>query len=127
MSATEIAKQDNQAVEKVRKLPTVSPRYEVHNLDHAYRIDVQLPGVNREAARITIEGDQLIIEGERANHFADSWQAVHREIPVVNYRLVLDLNVQIDPDKISARSENGVLQVTLPVAEAARPRTIEVK
>ncbi|MCC5833900.1 MAG: Hsp20/alpha crystallin family protein [Opitutales bacterium] len=124
--STEVAKQENQTLEKVRDLPMVSPRYRVRNLDHAYRIDVQMPGVNRESARITIEGDQLVIEGERSQHFADSWQAVHREIAVANYRLVLDLNVQIDADKVSARSENGVLQVTLPVAEAARPRMIEV-
>lgn len=124
--STEVAKQDTQSVEQVRQLPTVSPRYKVRNLDHEYRIDVQMPGVAREAARITIEGDQLVIEGERGKHFAENWQAVHREIPLANFRLVLDLNVQIDADKVSARSENGVLQVTLPVAEAARPRLIEV-
>lgn len=124
--STEIAKNENQALEKIRDLPTVSPRYSVHNLDDAYRIDVQMPGVKRESARITINGDQLVIEGERGKHFSDDWQAVHREIAVANYRLVLDLNAQIDAGKVSARSENGVLQVTLPVAEAARPRTIEV-
>lgn len=125
--STELTRQETQLPEQARReAATIRPRYEVHTSDDSYRIDVEMPGVPKNEANITIEGDQLTIEGHRRDHAAESWEAIRREIPLANYRLVLDLNAQIDAEKVSAKSENGILQVSLPVAEAARPRRIEV-
>ena len=49
------------------------------------------------------------------------------ELRVHDFRLQLQLNVKIDTDQISARSEAGVLTVSLPVAEESKPRTIAVE
>jgi HSP20 family protein len=123
---TELAQQKNQAPANAVRAEYVRPYYEVYPSDHAYDIHVHLPGVLKNDASITLENDQLTIEGSKGPLAPESWIPVMREIPTVNYRLVLDLNVDVDGDKIAATAENGILKVHLPVAEAARPRRIEV-
>ncbi len=123
---TEIARQENQAPAKTLRAEYTRPYYEVFPSDHAYDIHVHMPGVLKSDASITLENDQLTIEGTKGSLAPENWIPVMREIPIVNYRLVLDLNVDVDGDKIAATSENGILKVHLPVAEAARPRRIEV-
>ncbi|MCD8481797.1 MAG: Hsp20/alpha crystallin family protein [Verrucomicrobia bacterium] len=116
-----------------RTLPTeterkeyMRPRYEVSSSDHEHRVRVYLPGVPREQASITLESNTLIVEGMRADHWTQKGRALHREIPASDYRLRLQLNVRIDDSNISANHTDGVLTITLPVAEAAKPRSITI-
>jgi HSP20 family protein len=123
---TQLTRKEDQAP-AARPQEYVRPRYEVRGNDDAYFIDVTLPGVRREDARITLEGTSLRIEGQRPAVAAAGWQALYQEIPLADYRLQLELNVAVDANKISARAENGILTVVLPVAEAAKPRQITVE
>ncbi len=104
----------------------VKPRYEVKTREDAYHIDVYMPGVTRKDAKITLEGDALTIEAKRAPHAVASWESLHREISDNEYRLHLQLNIDIDPEGITARSTNGILTVVLPVATKAAQRTIPI-
>ncbi len=54
------------------------------------------------------------------------WKPLYRELSDVNYQLKLKLNVPVEDSKLSAKLEDGVLTLTLPVKEAAKPRTIAV-
>ena len=103
------------------------PRYEVKPGKDAYELRVHLPGVPRDQAEVTIEKDQLLVIGRRANLRPDGGKPVHQELVLNDFRLQLQLNVKIDTDQISARSEAGVLTVSLPVAEESKPRTIAVE
>ncbi|MGJ3243397.1 MAG: Hsp20/alpha crystallin family protein [Opitutales bacterium] len=105
----------------------VTPSYTVDSGKEAYRIHVTLPGVNRDDVSITLEEDTLQIQASRQLPVQDKWKAHYRELPAADYRLVLQLNVPVDGDKIAARTDRGILTVTLPVVEAARPRKIEVE
>ncbi|WP_309398940.1 Hsp20/alpha crystallin family protein [Cerasicoccus maritimus] len=102
------------------------PRYEVANTKEAYTVQVFVPGVPKEGVRITVDQDTLAIEATRRLTANDRWRARHREIPTADYRLRLDLNVPVDSHKITAKTTDGVLTITLPVAEAAKPRQISV-
>ena len=104
----------------------VVPRYDVEKHDHTYEVRVYLPGVAKGDASITIDQDSLIVEASRQSHWDENWRSVHREIPIADYRLQLELNVHVNEDAIRANSEEGVLTIHLPVAEEARPRTIKV-
>lgn len=102
------------------------PYYEVSNEKDHYLARVFLPGVSRENLSIEYHDRLLTVEG-RSGGTAEGWRVLHREIPGDNFRLKLSLNAAIDEEKISAKMENGVLWLTLPVAEAAKPRAIAVK
>ncbi|MGE9291768.1 MAG: Hsp20/alpha crystallin family protein [Puniceicoccales bacterium] len=103
------------------------PRYEVKPGKDAYELKVYLPGVPKAQAEVTIEKDQLLVTGRRNSVQPEGAKAVHEEIRSDDFRLQLHLNVNIDPDRISAQSENGVLAIQLPLAEESKPRAITVE
>ena len=104
----------------------LKPRYEVRQKDNAYHVDVYLPGSSRDDAKITLDGDTLSIEATRASYARENWKTLHQEIREQDYKLRLQLNVDIDPDGISAKSEAGILHVVLPVAAKAAQRAIPI-
>ncbi len=102
------------------------PRYEVDTSQDEYFVRVYLPGVKKEAVDITLDNDDLLILGHRSSVVQDGWKTIYRELPDADYRLKLQLNVHIDGSRIGAKVEDGILTVTLPVAEEAKPRQISV-
>lgn len=73
-----------------------------------------LPGVSPSELTVETEQDRLTVQGVRADG-------------VRGWRRVLTLPAAYDPSKIEAKAENGVLVLTVPKAESARPRRIEVR
>lgn len=103
------------------------PYYEVESQKEAYIVRVHLPGVTRNEAEITIDGETLTIEARPSQPREQQWKTLHREIDRGAYKLRLQLNVEIAADEVSATTEHGVLTVRLPVAEEAKPRRIEIE
>jgi len=102
------------------------PTYQVHNLDGAYEVHVHVPGCNKEGIQINYEKDTLTIQATRTQTIDTSWKLIHRETRDADFQLKLNLNVDINADKISAKTEDGVLKIQLPIAETAKPRQIAV-
>jgi len=102
------------------------PRYEIWEGDDSFFVDVYVPGVRKDAVDINREGGQLVITAERTPRAQEGWKPLSREIPQADYRLVLEVNVPVNEENISARLENGVLRVDLPKAEEFKPRKIKV-
>lgn len=103
------------------------PHYEVSELNDAFNIKVYLPGVSKTGVTVNYEADTLTITGTRTHKASADWRPVSRPLNEDNYRLALSLNVDIDADKIAAKTEDGVLTLTLPKAEAIKPRQISVE
>ncbi|MBD5781231.1 Hsp20/alpha crystallin family protein [Pelagicoccus sp. NFK12] len=103
------------------------PEYVVHSEDNAYRLEVHLPGVPKDGARITLDGNLLSIDAEAVEVARDEWKTYRRERPDGDFRLSLELNVDIDESEIKAKVENGVLTVNLPLAAKAAKRTIAIE
>ncbi len=112
--------------EQTKAKHIVKPRYEVSSDDAAYYIEVYMPGVAKEGVSITLDHAKLIIEGMRLSHAKEHWRAQHREIGHTDFRLDLDLNLDVNEEEITANTINGVLRITLPIAEKAKPRVIAV-
>jgi HSP20 family protein len=96
--------------------------------ENALYVEVDLPGVDAEKFDISVvEGNRLTIKGERP--VVDLPNAVwHRqERGYGTFTRELTLPTLVDADKVEARYENGVLKLTLPKAEAAKPRKITVR
>jgi HSP20 family protein len=93
--------------------------------NEALIVKASLPGINPDEVDITLDGDNLTL---RATIKADDEQNyVIRERPSGTFTRTLALNVPIQPDKVSAEFKHGVLTLTLPKAEAAKPRKITIR
>jgi len=105
---------------------TVTPRYDVRETGDAYVITALVPGVDRSSLETTVDGETLTVTGRRTFTVPEGWTAVHREIAQSDYQLVLDLDRRFNRDGIKAELSQGVLTLTLPKAEAVKPRKIEI-
>jgi HSP20 family protein len=89
--------------------------------------EVELPGVTQDGLEITVVGTELTIKGRRPPLEGKNPSYHRQERGVGEFTRVLTLPVEIDADKVEAGLKDGVLTLTLPKAEVARPRKISVK
>ena len=94
--------------------------------DDAIVIQVDVAGLKPEDLSITLEGDTLTLRGEIKSRAEDN-KYLLRERPAGKFERILTINTPIDNAKADAHFENGVLTLTLPKAESAKPRQITIK
>jgi HSP20 family protein len=105
-----------------------TPLLNVWEDDQALFVEADLPDIDPAKLDITVtEGNQLTIAGERKPRDTKGAVWVRQERPTGEFTRVVGLPAIVDPDKVEARYEDGVLRLTLPKHEAAKPRKIEVK
>ncbi len=88
-------------------------------------IEFDLPGVRRENVDIDVERNVLTVKAERARRNGD-WETLASERPTGLFSRQLVLGDNLDLDRVEASYDAGVLRLTVPVAERAKPRKIEV-
>jgi HSP20 family protein len=94
--------------------------------DNVYA-EAELPGMQLEYLEIYVtEENQLTIQGERRKLELDKGVWYGQERGIGQFSRTIMLPVKVDADKVEARFEHGVLLVTLPKSEAAKPRRISV-
>lgn len=106
--------------------PSIKPRYEIKESPEAWGVTVQLPGVAKDGIELTADEGVLTIVGRRAWTPPAGWTALYRESSDTRYELTLTHDNTIDADKIAAELRDGVLRLSLPKAEAVKPRKIAV-
>ena len=127
MKTEALMRQEEGQPSVARKQVFSAPRYQVRTNKESFDVDVYMPGVDAKNAEIVLERGTLTVEGSRTAVAAEGWRPLYREIPDVDYRLQLQLNMEVNEEAITAKSNNGILTVTLPVAEEAKPRTIAIE
>ncbi|BDY26898.1 heat shock protein Hsp20 [Mycolicibacterium mageritense DSM 44476 = CIP 104973] len=106
-----------------------TPRFmpmDLCKIDDHYVLTADLPGVDPGSVDISVDNGTLTISAHRTARSEESVQWLANERFFGRYRRQMTLGDGIDTSAISATYENGVLTVTIPVAERARPRKIEV-
>jgi HSP20 family protein len=94
---------------------------------NSLQISMELPGVNAEDVKLSLESNVLTIRGEKRQQSEETNERVHRyERSYGSFERTFVLPNTVDPEKIEAHYENGVLHVSIPKAERARPREIRV-
>jgi HSP20 family molecular chaperone IbpA len=105
---------------------SVKPLYEVRETDEAWGLQVYLPGVAKEELEFTAEEGLITIRDRHGWKAPAGWTVLYRESADAPYGLVLRHDNTIDVEKIHAELKDGVLRVSLPKAEAVKPRKIAV-
>lgn len=105
---------------------TAAPAADIYETQDAMVFTLDLPGFDPKALNIQIEGDVLTVEARRQGEVTQkgSWLRQERTLEHVARSFVLPNTV--DASKCQARSEHGVLTLTLPKREEAKPRSIKV-
>lgn len=93
--------------------------------DH-YVLNADMPGIDPGSVDIDVDGQLLTIRAERSLTTGEGVKWITREREAVSFLRQLNLGQGIDTEHISADYSNGVLSVTIPVSEQAKPRKIEV-
>jgi HSP20 family protein len=94
----------------------------------AIRIMAELPGVKPEDVKISVEGNVLTVHGTKQQVAEERTERVHRyERTYGTFERIFTLPATVDVQHIKAGYENGVLSITLPKAEQAKPRQIPVE
>ena len=102
------------------------PKANIREEDDMVFVEIELPGVVKDRINVRIEGDRLIIFGQRESE-SKKLRALHRESLPFDYRREFILGEDIDREKIAARFEGGVLYLTLMKVEEKRPQVIKVR
>ena len=89
-------------------------------------IEFDLPGVSPESVDLDVERNVLTVSAERVSRNGD-WEMLASERPRGRFSRQLVLGDNLDLDRLEAAYDAGVLRLTVPVAEKAKPRKIEVR
>jgi HSP20 family protein len=104
-----------------------APALDVHEDKDSFVIRAELPGLKREEIEVSLHDGALIISGERKFEKTEEGVEVHRQERFYGkFQRALTLPTQVAGDKVKAAYKDGVLTVTLPKAEAAKPKQIDV-
>ncbi len=89
-------------------------------------VELDLPGIDPGKLDIDVERNVLTIRAERLSHMPDAANAVAAERPWGVFSRQLVLGDALDTDKVDADYTAGVLRLTIPIAEKAKPRKINI-
>ncbi len=104
------------------------PAVDVAEEDNEYVVKIELPGVNKDDVKITLESNILTIRGEKKAEKETKEKNYHRmERSYGSFQRSFTLPTTVKNDKIDAEYRDGILSITLPKAEEAKPKHIEVK
>ncbi len=116
---------ENRDIDRVQSEPFIAPSASVVEAADGCTLEVEMSGVNKERLEISIENNELTIVGRRSLPAVEG-TLIHRESRPENYRRTFEIDPSIDANKISAKIDQGVVTLTLPKAEHAKPRKITV-
>jgi HSP20 family protein len=104
-----------------------APAIDVQETEGEYLIKADLPAVNKEDVKVSVQDGILAVEGERRQEKEEKGRKFHRiERSYGRFVRRLALPTDVDQPKMAAEFKDGVLSVHLPKSAAAKPRTIDV-
>jgi HSP20 family protein len=130
MSPQELQVQRKREIEKKQEstVParTFVPAADIFEADTALTVVLEMPGVDKSRVDISVDDGILSVQGQLDFSKYEGMQPVYTEYNIGHYRRSFSLSGKVDQGKISAEMQDGVLIITLPKAEQARPRRIAV-
>jgi len=103
------------------------PKADIFETDKELYVILDMPGVSKNALNVNLENSVLNIEGHIEAGRYEGLEPRYTEYNVGHYARNFTLSNAIDQGRIQAQMSNGVLRLTLPKAESARSRKVQVK
>ena len=104
------------------------PEADVRRDDDTWKISLALPGISPEKVEINVTGETLRVRGERTPHEeTDKTESVVSEITYGRFEREFAVPDEVDAEHVQATYRDGMLELTLPLKEGAKPRRIEVQ
>jgi HSP20 family protein len=104
------------------------PAVDVRESKDALEISTELPGIEPKEVEVSVENGVLTLKGSRQFEKATEGETYHRvERAYGSFERSFSLPTNVDPEKVQAVYRHGVLHLTLPKREEAKPRSISIK
>ncbi|MFV0422884.1 Hsp20/alpha crystallin family protein [Oleidesulfovibrio sp.] len=118
--SSEVIKKTEKAMQKV------VPATDIIEMEDGFHIMVELPGVSGDGLNIDLEENEVVITG-RSSYVAREGRKLHSEFEPCEFIRTFTVSDVVDKERITASMKNGLLNLHLPKAEAAKPRKIEIR
>ena len=102
------------------------PEADIYETGDALMVLMEMPGVDKGNVDISVEDNVLQVQGRLDFSKYEGMDPVYTEYNVGNFARSFSLSREINQDKIDAEMKDGVLSLTLPKVEKAKPRTIRI-
>jgi HSP20 family protein len=103
-----------------------APALDLEENENDFKVDIELPGVKKEDIKVSVENDVLTISGERKQG-VDVKEAGRSERYFGKFSRTVTLPSHVDSAGAKAAYKDGVLTVTVPKAESAKPKTVNIE
>ena len=103
-----------------------SPAVEWGWNEHFLNLRAILPGVSEREVRVTVQNNQMIIEGERKAPEGFN-QNAYTQLAYGKFHTAVTLPTGLDVDHVICKLANGILDVQIPIAEESKPRQIQIQ
>ncbi|AYZ64521.1 Hsp20/alpha crystallin family protein [Burkholderia multivorans] len=129
---TQLAERDRSAVtrrdtEQATRRITLTPAVDIYEDSHGVTLWADLPGVTKDKLDVKVHDSSLSIEAEAVVPTPANLRLQHAEVREPHFARTFTLSPDFDTSKIEASLQDGVLKLTIPRRDEARPRRIEVK
>lgn len=111
----------------MRRREVSYPPLDLVDQDDKVVVKAVLPGVDKDEVNLSVLGDTLTIAGEKKLPATEGVTYIRHERPHGTFRKLVDMPYSVDQSKITATYKDGILTITLPKAEEAKPRQIKVE
>jgi HSP20 family molecular chaperone IbpA len=105
----------------------VVPAVDVYEDESSITLLADLPGVPRDQLQVRVDGDNLVLEATAATSGPEDMELVYGELQCAAFRRQFTLSRELDTARIEAQLRDGVLRLTIPKAEEAKPRRVQVQ
>jgi HSP20 family molecular chaperone IbpA len=123
-SNTDVATRKEQ--ESAKQVAHMAPAVDVFEDSHGITLYADLPGVPREKLDVRVHDGSLTIDAEAVVPTPSGLRLHHGEVRIPHFRRAFTLSADFDVSRIDAQLRDGVLKLTIPRREEAKPRRIEV-
>jgi HSP20 family protein len=104
-----------------------SPLVDVFEDKNNVRVRAEMPGLKKEEIEVSVQGQMLILKGERRRELDENKNNVHRiERTYGRFHRTVSLPCQVNSDQVKATYKDGILDIALPKKEESKPKQIQV-
>lgn len=100
---------------------------DLYEKPEAFTLKAHVPGIDPEKIVVEATITTVLIKGEKKEEKEEKYgTAVRKELRYGEFERIIELPMEIDPAKVEAKYEKGVLVLTLPKSEFVKPKTVKI-